>query len=515
MPPFSLGGIKMGTDEKKTLIHDLYLELKRNLKVCKNTEYIINLVFPYYLDLTQKKTPIFRNEIYNANRQDDFRNFSGYILDENARNMSLNNDTYEKIRKDEIASFLKVCISEKYLGDLKKTIINLLNETDIHSDYKLREKLMSLFERLQIIKKIDNELEYRWFDEWVDALYYYFYYAVTDKLHSNIAFSAYPELEEDLDEYNNKVTLMYGVCGNPGMYQLYSMAEREDANIIALYECGELEYYGKGPSGVINYQKAYDFYERTRKFNTEHPLATWSIAYMKFHYSVERAKSDYRYRVSQFDDELSSASKNSWFDSIIMYAQSSYSYGCAAAANLLGQIVDSSDEVFPLSKRGAFKYISSKQLYKESADGGYVYGCNNYANCCLKEANETIGIEKISLIREAIQYLRKSADLGNPWASNKLGYYYLNGLVVGEETIIEVNTVVAYELFEFANVMCRAENYYWPFINLCKSYWLNSTSNHYRERDFKWIKIELEYALDHIFDDVQKKEISMLLQQVG
>lgn len=505
----------------KTLLEDLYLELKKNLKICKNREFFVDLVFPCYSDYSGKKTLISRPEIYNAARDEDFRSYSSYMLDENAKIVIENEtNTLEDIRKNEIKRFIKICVSERYIRRLKDVLVNLINETNVHKNKELCEKMLNVIERLQPIGKIESEIERRWYDEWVYALYYYFYFAVTDKLHTNIAFSAYPELEQDLEEYNNKITLMYGVCGNPGMYQLYSLAERDNPNIIALYECGELEYYGKGPSGKINYQKAYEFYEKTRECNAEHPLATWSIAFMKFHYSQEKATENPEYRVQEFEEELIGGKRsNSWYDSILLNAQSSYNYGCAAAANLLGKIVESKDEAFPVSRRGIFKNISAKQLFKESADGGYVYGCNNYARVCINEAEKSIDSEeKKQLMREAIFYLEKSAMLGNPWAANRVGWYCINELIIDEEFIIKRNLNKAYKLFEYACIMTHAENYYWPLINMCNYFWLNPESEKYLMISKEEILAEIEIALKSVNDNKQFKElrdILLLMQSLG
>lgn len=498
----------------KTLLDDLYLEMKENLKICKNRAFLVNLVFPCYSDYIGKDTPISRSEYYNDARDEDFRRYSVYILDENAK-ITIDNETntVEDIRKNEIKGFIKVCMSEGYTRRLKETLINLLDVTNIHKNKELCEKMINVIERLQPIEKVASEIEKRWFCEWVDALYYYFYFAVTDKLHTDMAFSAYPELERDLAEYNDKITLMYGVSGNPGMYQLYSMAEREEPNIIALYECGELEYYGKGPSGKVNYQKAYEFYEKTRECNAEHPLATWSIAYMKFHYSQEKAAKNPEYRVQEFEEELiGGRRKYSWYDSILLNVQSSYNYGCAAAANLLGKIVNASDEEFPVSRRGIFKNASAKQLYKESADGGYVYGCNNYADICVKEAEKSVDVEeKKQLYQEAVFYLEKSAKLGNPWAANKVGLFYINGISIGDEAIIEKDSDKAYKLFEYACIMIHAENYYWPFINICNFFWLNSESNKYMLVSKEDINNEINVALENVTDKSQIEKLRSLL----
>lgn len=57
----------------KTLLEDLYLEMKENLKICKNRDYLVDLVFSYYSDYSGKKTSISRPEYYNASRDEDFR----------------------------------------------------------------------------------------------------------------------------------------------------------------------------------------------------------------------------------------------------------------------------------------------------------------------------------------------------------------------------------------------------------------------------------------------------------
>lgn len=501
----------------KTLIEDLFIEMKETLKICTNRDYIVDLIFPYYLDYSGKSTKLSRAEIYNASRDDDFKKYSVYMLDENAQ-LTIGDEvkTLETIRKVAIEQFVNDCMSKGCTGHLKEILITLLNETNIHLNKELCKKMINVIERLQPIGKVRSEIEKRWFDEWINALYYYFYFAVTDKLHTDMAFSAYPELEKDLTEYNEKVTLMYGVSGNPGMYQLYSMAKRNVPNIIALYECGELEYYGKGPSGKVNYQKAYEFYEKTRECNSEHPLATWSIAYMKFCYSQEKAANNPEYRVTEFEEELCGGKRAySWYDSILLNAQSSYNYGCAAAANLLGKIVDASDEEFPVSRRGIFKSVSSKKLYKESADGGYVYGCNNYANICVHEAEKSVNNEeKKQLYKEAMIYLEKSANLGNPWAANKVGLFYFNGIKIGNETIVERELDKAYKLFEYACIMTHAENYYWPFINICKFYWLNPESDKYMIVSKADICNEINNALINAKDREQLKELTSLLQRM-
>ena len=79
------------SDEIITLINDLYIKLKTDLKIYSKHEDIINLVFPNYDDLVGKEMPLFRNGTYKNEQINDFRRFSGYILNENAINN--NNET--------------------------------------------------------------------------------------------------------------------------------------------------------------------------------------------------------------------------------------------------------------------------------------------------------------------------------------------------------------------------------------------------------------------------------------
>lgn len=491
---------------------------KFHYKNYRNREHFIDLVFPEFELFSGMKTPLFRSEIYNLYMDYDFRNNEkcyAYMFGENDICREYKGKTWRQIRLEKIKVFVEECQKESILKDLKEILKELLKKTDIH-DSKLTVKLLYSVERLRISEKCDC-LDNKVIGDWIKNIYYYFYFAVTDKLHSDAAFSLYPELDKDLEEYNQKVTMMYGVTGNPGMYQLYALANKEKPNIIALYECGELEYYGKGPSGKVNYEKAYKYYELAKKSNNDHPLAAWSIAYIRFHYDQNLAREHTEYRISKLEDELKNGKKYSWYNEIIHNAEIAYDNGCSAAANLLGKIIDSPDDVFPTAMRGKFMTYKSIDLYKESADAGYVFGCNNYAQVCWSKAREIKNRQKkCELIREAIKYLEKSALLGSPWASNKMGLYYHTGLTVCGEQILQEDKNLAYERFYYATVMMHAELYYWPLINLCEKYWLNADSDKYGKVDSKKILELLVDALKNLTDreQEQKAKIRKLMLQI-
>ena len=480
----------------------------------RNREHFVELVFPEFELFSGIKTPLFRSEIYNTCIDYDFRNNKNcyaYMFGENDSCKEYHDKTWKQIRMEKIGKFIEECQKEGALNDLKAILMELLKKTDIH-DYKLIAKLVLSIEKLKTSENcgyLDNKM----IDNWKKNIYYYFYFAVTDKLHSDAAFSLYPELDKDLEEYNQKVTMMYGAAGNPGMYQLYALANKDRPNIIALYECGELEYYGKGPSGKISFEKAYEYYERTKKCNKDHPLASWSIAYIRFHYDQNLARVYNEYRISQLEEELKNGKRNSWYDKIIHNVEIAYDHGCSAAANLLGKIIDSTDEIFPIARRGKFADYKSIDLYKESADAGYVFGCNNYAQACLNKANKIKNKqEQRDLSREAIKYLEKSALLGNPWASNKMGLYYFKGLIVGGERILKEDKELAYKHFKYATIMMHAESYYWPLINLCKKYWINADSDKYGEVNLQKVVEFLELTLKNM--DNEEKEQKAIIQEL-
>ncbi len=245
----------------KNLIDDLLQHFKSTkglYKGIKGRTEFVDLIFPYFQEYANINTPLSRPEYYVQCIDNDFRSNSrclSYILNENEQ-CDLLSMSWKEVRIKAISEFIESCDRENALTDLKETLLSLLEKTDIH-EKKLAVKLQGEILKLRGFKTANigllNENENV---RWTNCLYYYFYFAVTDKLHSDMAFSLYPELEADLEEYNSKITLMYGVTGTPGMYQLYAMANRKNPNILALYECGELEYYGKGPSGKINYNNA-------------------------------------------------------------------------------------------------------------------------------------------------------------------------------------------------------------------------------------------------------------------
>ncbi len=499
---------------RKTLLNDLLYSFKESTGKFKSYNTIMSfrdLIFPAFDDVTSTKGLYRSDSQYRSYWDCDLKGHSPF---ENACRRYMDDEDYlyegcpmKKYRKKCIKEFVKQCIMERSMDILKGTLISCLEEVDFASHTQdSAQKIQDAISQLEIPRNKEDE---KAIEAWTNHMYYYFYFAVTDKLHQEMALTLYRWLAEDLAEYNNETNLMYGAAGNPGMQRLYAIADRPSPNIVALYECGELEYYGKGASGRVNYNKAYEYYEKTLCCNKEHPLAAWSMAYMRFHYSTELAKKQPQYRVDEFENELFLYGKNmNWYNTIMNLATSAYDNGCSAAANLIGQILDSSEDDFPSRYRGRFKNRNAKEMYKESADANYIYGCNNYAVACLNDANKTSGKQKIELLIEAKRYLCKSADKGNCWASNKIGYFYYKGLTCDKTDIFPQDEDEAYRHFGVARKMSFADDYYWPIINLFNLFWFNDKSSFYNKLSDKELSDYYEDVNEAVDRLVKKSSIS-------
>lgn len=378
--------------------------------------------------------------------------------------------------KNRLSDYVKKAVTKRCLILIRDRMINLLKDTKIH-DSKLCKELLDIISELDVNKECTK---------WVEGLYFYISFAITGRLDKNIGYRKYKQLYRDLEEYQNQVVMGYGCSGVPGISKIYALANRESPNIIALYEMGEMEYYGRGTSGKINFENAYNYYCKTLELNNAHPLALWSIAFMKFNYKKKDSELENAY-IAEFeleypDNAVSEEQKNrrwvKWCEDIIRKVKTSYEYGCAAAANLIGKIIDASEEEFPYKQE--YKDEDSMYYFKVSADGNYAFGCNNYALKCLRMMNVESDNAKI-WADTAVTYLKKSADNGEAWALNKLARYYFDGFKVNDKVIIPVDVEKAYKLFCRAEHFCGMRKYFWPVIHLSKNFWLNKESIYYKD----------------------------------
>lgn len=475
------------------LIYGLWFELK-DWKIKGKKEYgsykkFLDLIAPGYhnfksrVDFSTGIKQLHTHGQFSIHAENDFRILSVYFLNENY--LLESDKTIRVICQCNLEDFVKNCVGkrtncgESTLEKLRNVLTSLLSYYDgsVEKSLHSREGCQRMIEELDKLYNFDiREVNYEQLvKEWSKRLYYYIYHAITNCIHSDLVYIDYP-IEEELKEYNDKVTMMYGTSGRPGMYQLYSLADKN--NTIALYECGEHEYYGKGPSGKINYQKAFDYYNRILTCKHIHPLAQWSIAYMQFEYLHSKEKSE-EYRVVEIEDLINQGG-GAIYKSIIEKVGTAYLYAGnakAAAANLLGKIMECSDDFFPIVFRGIYNEKPAIDYYRESAEIGYVYGCNNYIRLLKNEINKNSTVKRIIQIAKEIRIFYEKAVLaGEPWASNQYALHLAVGWEINDVVVIAQDNRKAYKYFEYSMKMMNIQSYYWPLINICKYFWINPNS---------------------------------------
>ena len=222
----------------------------------------------------------------------------------------------------------------------------------------------------------------------------------------------------DRKEFLNEVVMKYGCSGKPGVERIYRMANREKPNTIALFEAGELEYYGKGVSSKPNYQKAYNYYTKAIEGENFNPLAGWSLGYMLYYYG-DKKNPIYNADIK----EIKCMKVGERIDEAVRILKKSLDCGCPAAANVLGLILrdEKIDEMIRDFLKMKYNLVNGIEYFEIASEAGYSYAKNNlykyYAELSKCDGDENFKI--------AYQYIKDSAELGNTYAMNKYAKYYL------------------------------------------------------------------------------------------
>ena len=222
-------------------------------------------------------------------------------------------------------------------------------------------------------------------------------------------------LEKDRIEFDTEVISKFGCSGRPGMYAVYRLADKECPNSIALFEAGELEYYGKGTSSTPDFEKAYQYYKMAVDGNTYNPLAGWSMGYILYYYKNENKelKDAFIPEIDKIPEEYRKILS-------IDYLKLSFECGCSAAANVLASVV-ADDSITDAHKEGL---LSQEEYLIIGSKNDYVFAKNNLYSLYFQKANRTDNKEEKSLyLKKAYKELKESADLGEPWAINKFALY--------------------------------------------------------------------------------------------
>lgn len=419
-----------------------------------------------------------RGDFFKQNMGDDFSRMKPYYLD-------IWNKTEIKKR---ISSYLLTVVNGS-VAELINELIRVLNEQQTHDCRSAR----FLVQQGKMLRPDEVQRCAEW-------LYFFAYFAITHQLEEHAAQKGYKNFAKDLEEYEDQVMLPYGSWGNPGASRTISLATREEPNIIALFEMGEMAYYGRVIFKVPDYDKAYECYSKVLVLNEYHPLANWSIAYMMFNYQRKGKELEFSV-VDQFEKRKPFG--QSWYYEILSRAEQAYRFGSAAAANLIGNIIDAPENAFPASFRHYFRNSLSIEYFEQSAKRGNIYGMNNYATKLIERAKTISNKEdRERLLKEAVYFFEKSANSGSAWAANKVGCFYNMSFQVENSIIVEKNPELAYHYFMIANRYVSDFDYFWPTINLIK-YFYSGNDDRYSDIMSKEEQIKV---LNECLDKLNKRK---------
>lgn len=338
----------------------------------------------------------------------------------------------ENIRR-QIINYIAIHIQHYQYNSILLSLIDILSSSrgyviGFDNTSSSKKTIVKEYEHKEInslIAYLKNELEINQDDEYSIAndIYLCWYLAIT---HKNMPkFNYGLEYQNDLDEFVSKVICTSGVSGDPAIINLINLSNK--GNVFAKYELGELYYYGRS-NIKKNLEKAYQLYrEASFSKNGRHPLALWSLAYICMNYSDNQYGNELKNTKGQisFLDEMNLCERIALAHT---YAKQALEIdGLACAANILGLINLRYGNKFTSNDK-----YSSEEYFRIAAEGGYVYGMNNYANEFYKKGVQSNTIsDKENNYNQYIFWLRQSASLSESWSCNKLGRIYLEGINEG------------------------------------------------------------------------------------
>lgn len=333
---------------------------------------------------------------------------------------------------------------------------------------------------------------------------------------------------EEFNQYTDAVSAKYGMSGQASDRETMYLASC--GNRAAKKACADLFFYQKIDAEKY-YTKAFNLYLEASDMKLSegkliyggdgNPQAFAMLAYYLFNYK----ESGYLTNCETID-ELEKISRKGRIKMSLELCVSSLNYAdIPLAINLMGRLFDEcfrEDGLYDFLKEdlalihmpgfiseetGFVDNICSVDDCKKASDfyynlaakGGYVYACNNLAalesdiiiSICeeRKSAGETdyditreISEDLAAHIEKYINYLRIAAAKFEPYASNRLGLFYVCGEISSTKLKKKMNfrsycdTSLAKEYFKNATVYPN-KNSAWAYYNLMKYYPKDYTSD--------------------------------------
>jgi len=224
-----------------------------------------------------------------------------------------------------------------------------------------------------------------------------------------------------------------------GINYTYSLKKLAgEGNPYASFELGDLEYTGR-MSGEVRYIKAYEYFKVAALKN--HPRANWLISKMFFEGKIGNKR----------EDDIKEGHK---------YLNTAIELGSVAAINSMGLCYLNGTGV-KKDKNKAIEY------FEKAASNDYVYAHNNLGKIYEEDGD----------LKKAYEHYLFSASLKESWASNKLGYWHLEG------NFVEKDALKAYEYFSQALDVPLSILNYWAYYNLAKYFYRDGNYEASVEKD--------------------------------
>lgn len=357
-------------------------------------------------------------------------------------------------------------------------VVSILENRVISKDYQINSnsKLKNVCKRLYNIAKNDNDTS----NEFCENLYnmlnqnknYEFFiecllFAVLEKkqpvLVSDVITNS---LEKSIYSTNISYNDILDFVNTHLEESMWSVIRKLDIlaksnNALACIQMAFYEFHGL-IAGYPRYIKSYNYYKIAADLN--HPAANWAIGFMYYNgYIGERS-----------DEDLLKA--KSYFEKAI-------SCGSISAINSMGLIyLDGKVNNIKPNKEKAI------ELFNEAISKGNIFALNNMGKIYENDENYSL----------AFSYFKKSADLGESWASNKVGEYYRLGIFVKKDM------KKAYEYYLKSNENAIYSMSPWAKYNLAKYFYKTGNEELKIDKNMSLAIEMLKMASNHIIEATEE-----------
>lgn len=331
-----------------------------------------------------------------------------YFYKYNQEHFYRNQDNH-RMASDEYI-FMSSYLKEKILSELKAGCSehsNILNEIQ-EKDFNIRSFCRIIFEIIYSHSRIYKQRKY------IEKLGNTKEEVRVKKTKNHISQRA--EYDEKVDIYDNATIDWLAVCRKYASHNFFAAYK-----LGSVYYTGGTFYAGKSNSIKIetDYMKAMEYYKLSVELsNPPYPRACWAIGYMLCEDVCygNISNKDVAYKLGM-----------DYYDLAGEYAPAYNS----KAKMLLKETRENRENLS--YDAVVLRYAEAMCMAKKAADMGWLYGNNVIANFIL----EQIGKQEEGLLQDveervpfrenfdAVYFLKKSADMGNPWGMYKLAIEYL------------------------------------------------------------------------------------------